>query len=219
MYTWATGSYSYTGPYGWQTTPPVDSTGLGGQTLWVATVNLSDSASNPQTEIVWSTAAVTAESYYGTASTTPGPSGASARIAYAVVSASLGAGATTPSSTPTSLQVTGDNLPTAGTWFPDITWQSTAPASLSAGQYLYQVDGLYNPATAINKTTWFGVPYLSSLKVGNLSAITANTGQLIVNDTIQVGTTGQYGANGVFITVNGIEIYNNNKIRVKLGLL
>lgn len=224
MYTWATGSYSYTGPYGWETSPPVDSTNLGGQTLWVATVNLSDSASNPQTEINWATAAITAESYYGTASTTPGPSGASARIAYAVVSANLGTGApnaaTTPSSTPNSLEVSGDNLPTVGTWFPGITWQSTAPASLSAGQYLYQVDGLYNPATTVNKTTWFGIPYLSSLKVGNLSAITANTGQLIVNDTIQVGTTGvQYGTNGVFITVNGIEIWNGTKLRVKLGLL
>jgi hypothetical protein len=186
-----------------------------GQTLWVATVNLSDSASNATSTINWTTASITAESYYGTngqpgtPSTTPGPSGASARVAYAVTT-------TTPSSSPSTVTVSGDNLPTTGSWFSGITWLTNPPASLDEGQFLYQVDGLYDPATAVNSTTWKGIPYLSALKVGNLAAITANTGQLIVTDTIKVGT-GASQTNGVLITINGIEIYNAGVLRVKLG--
>jgi hypothetical protein len=145
----------------------------------------------------------------GAPSTTPGPQGASARVAYAVTT-------TTPSSSPSSLTVAGDNLPTAGTWFPGVTWQTTSPASLTAGQSLYQVDGIYNPATGVNSTTWQGIPYLSALKVGSLSAITTNTGNLTVTDTIKVGT-GASTTNGVLITTSGIEIYNNSVLRVKLG--
>jgi hypothetical protein len=145
----------------------------------------------------------------GAVSTTPGPQGASARVAYAVTT-------TTPSSTPSSLTVAGDSLPTAGTWFPGVTWQTASPASLTAGQFLYQVDGLYNPAAGVNSTTWQGIPYLSALKVGSLSAITTNTGNLTVTDTIKVGT-GASTTNGVLITTNGIEIYNNSVLRVKLG--
>lgn len=208
-YTWSTSSYSYGGGNGWSTSPPTSTTGLGGQTLWVATVSISDSASNLQTTINWATASITAESYYGTASTTPGPAGASARVAYAITT-------TSPSSTPASVTVTGDALPTTGSWFTGITWQSNAPASLAEGQFLYQVDGLYNPATGVNSTTWQGIPYLSSLKVGNLAAISTNTGQLTVTDTIKVGSTSST-TNGVLITTNGIEIYNAGVLRVKLG--
>ncbi len=213
-YTWATSSYSYGGGNGWSATPPTSSVGLGGQTLWVATVSLNDSAANTQTTINWVTASITAESYYainGTPSTVPGPSGASARVAYAVTT-------TTPSSSPSTVTVSGDNLPTTGSWFSGITWQTNSPASLTEGQFLYQVDGLYNPATGVNSTTWQGIPYLSSLKVGNLQAISTNTGQLTVTDTIKVGV-GSSTTNGVLITTNGLEVWNNSKLRVKLGLL
>ena len=342
LYTWASGSYSYSGLNSWTTSPPTSSVGLNGQTLWVAVVNLSDSSVNLTTTINWVTASIVAESYYavngvtpvkgvdyfdgingtsikvqysannsswhdtplagdlyirtgtkangaadytygagvkfvpekgveyddgdpgissylhikysndngstftanggetvgdyigtytdstaadstsvssytwakikgepGAVSTTPGPQGASARVAYAVTT-------TTPSSTPSSLTVAGDSLPTAGTWFPGVTWQTASPASLTAGQFLYQVDGLYNPAAGVNSTTWQGIPYLSALKVGSLSAITTNTGNLTVTDTIKVGT-GASTTNGVLITTNGIEIYNNSVLRVKLG--
>jgi len=221
-YTWAavypTPNFSYGGTNGWSTSPPASSTGLLGQTLWVATVNLSDSVSNATSQINWVNASITAESYYGTngqpgtpgtPSTTPGPSGASARVAYAVTT-------TTPSSSPSTVTVSGDNLPTTGSWFSGITWQTNSPASLTEGQFLYQVDGLYDPATAVNSTTWRGIPYLSSLKVGNLQAISANTGQLTVTDTIKVGSTSNT-TNGVLITINGIEIYNAGVLRVKLG--
>ena len=57
---------------------------------------------------------------------------------------------------------------------------------------------------------------MSSLKVDNLQAISANTGQLTVTDTIKVGSTSNT-TNGVLITINGIEIYNAGVLRVKLG--
>ena len=77
---------------------------------------------------------------------------------------------------------------------------------------MYQVDGLYNPAT--NTTNWIGIPYLSSLKVGNLQAISANTGNLTVTGTITVfGNT----TSGLLIDGSGISIYNDSKLRVRLG--
>lgn len=106
-----------------------------------------------------------------------GQTGASARRAYVVVT-------TTPSATPASLTVAGDNLPTAGTWFANKTYTSSAPtAALAEGESLYQSDGVY---VSGGDTTW-GFPYLSTLKVGNLQAISANTGNLSVTGNIKGG--------------------------------
>ena len=64
-----------------------------------------------------------------------------------------------------------------------------------AGQNVYQIDGIYNPTT--NLTLW-AAPYLSTLKVGNLSAINANLGTItagtlnavtVNSSTINAGTT------------------------------
>jgi len=49
----------------------------------------------------------------------------------------------------------------------------TSPPSLVTGEYLYQTDGIYVVGT--NTITW-ATPYLSNLKVGSLSAISANLG-------------------------------------------
>lgn len=64
------------------------------------------------------------------------------------------------------------SLPAANSGGITGTWSSTVP-TLTAGQYLYQTDGIYDPAT--NQVAW-SIPYWSSLKVGSLSAITANLG-------------------------------------------
>jgi hypothetical protein len=63
------------------------------------------------------------------------------------------------------------------------TWSKTVP-TLSSGQFMYQVDGLYNPAT---DTVIWSIPYWSSLKVGTLSAIVANLGA-ITGGSIDIGT-------------------------------
>jgi hypothetical protein len=52
---------------------------------------------------------------------------------------------------------------------------------------LYQSDGIYDPTTG--NTVW-STPYISSLKVGTLSAITVNTGALTVQNTLTVSSTG-----------------------------
>jgi hypothetical protein len=49
----------------------------------------------------------------------------------------------------------------------------TATATLVDGQYMYQSDGILNSST--NTITW-GMPYLSNLKVGSLSALSASLG-------------------------------------------
>jgi len=217
-YTWATSSFNYTGGGGWSLSPPTSSSGLEGQTLWAAMVVLTDALGSSTITIDWTTAAIVAQSYYGVvgptgpASTQAGPTGnqgVSARVAYVVTQAPYA----TPASTPLNKAETGDVVPAVGTWFTGKTWLSNAPATaLAEGQYLYQVDGLYNPAT--NTTNWIGIPYLSSLKVGNLQAISANTGDLNVTGTIKVfGNT----TNGILIDSTGITIYNDSVARVRLG--
>jgi hypothetical protein len=62
-----------------------------------------------------------------------------------------------------------------------------------AGESVYQSDGVYSPTT--NNTVW-NVPYLSNLKVGQLSAISANLGTITTgqitnnsyNTTMQLGS-------------------------------
>ena len=106
-----------------------------------------------------------------------GQQGASARRSYTLTaSTSLGSG---------NFTYTGDVLPPAGTWGGG-TWSASASAP-AAGQTLYQSDGIYNPAT--NQTTWT-TPYVSSLKVGSLSAITVSTGALSVDGMLSVGAGG-----------------------------
>jgi len=89
-------------------------------------------------------------------------------------------------------------FPPFNTWGGAETWQSTPPV-IGAGEALFQSDGIYNPATT--QTTW-NVPYLSNLKVGSLSAITTNTGNLSVTGTVQAGSafisgTSMGGSGGV----------------------
>jgi hypothetical protein len=136
-----------------------------------------------------------------------GDTGASARRAYVVVTS-------TPASTPATVTSTGDALPSAGTWWgtvqAPVTWTSTAPsAALTAGQVLYQSDGVYTPGA---NTVW-GFPYISALKVGALSAITTNTGQL----TIANGDAAGYirGGNATTLTEGaGFFVDNSGYLRV-----
>lgn len=65
-------------------------------------------------------------------------------------------------------------------------WSYTTPTTIS-GENVWQSEGVYNPAT--NQTIW-EVPYLAALKVGNLSAISTNTGSLTVSGNITVGANG-----------------------------
>lgn len=221
-YTWATDSFTPT-PSGWSTT--ITSAPSPGFTLWSAIVTITDVATATTTTINWATASIVASGYSGTnGSTGPtgptgtigptgstgatgptggtGTTGASARIAYAKVTGS------SLNTTPTTYQTTGStSFPPFNTWGGSETWQGTVP-TFGAGESIFQTDGIYDPTT--NLTTW-GVPYLSSLKVGTLSAITANTGALTVQNTLTInslgsilgGQTGYNSGTGFFLGYSG----------------
>ena len=84
-------------------------------------------------------------------------------------------------STPTTITTTGSSsFPPDNSWGTGTIWQATAP-TITAGESVYQSDGIYSPTTS--NTVW-NVPYISALKVGSLSAITTNTGSLTVTGTL-----------------------------------
>lgn len=173
-YTWASGTFT-PNPSGW--TDTITTSPSPGYTLWAATVRLTDSATTTTSTINWTTASILAAGYAGSTGTT----GSSARICYSKTTLSSLA------STPTTITTSGSSsYPPNGSWGSDTVWQATPP-SIVAGESVYQSDGIYSPSTG--NTVW-NVPYLSALKVGTLSAITANTGALTVQDSITVSSTG-----------------------------
>jgi len=182
-YTWSTGGISAI-PSGWSATPGTAPSQ--GMTLWAARVFITDSATNSTTTFNWSSSAVVAVGYSGS-NGTAGTAGASYVTAYCA--SSTASTTTAPSATTgkTSLPATNSGGITG-------TWSATVP-SLTSGQYLYQSDGIYDPTT--NQVTW-SIPYWSSLKVGNLSAITANMGSINAGN-IDLGS----GATSWHVDANG----------------
>lgn len=142
-----------------------------------------------------------------------GATGAQARIAYGKFTNGF-----VPSASPSSNTKVGDTLPTAGYWGTQIgVWQTT-PFTLSTNESLFQTTGLFD--VTANQTVWVE-PYLSNLKVGNLAALTVNTGALTVSDTLSIstgsvsGTTmtgsgGQINSNGSFALGNSTGNINYN---------
>lgn len=128
-----------------------------------------------------------------------GSDGASSRICYAKSTS------TSLASTPTTYQTTGNaSFPPTNTWGGAETWQATPP-TLAVNEALFQSDGIYNPMT--NLTTW-NVPYLSNLKVGALSAITANMGTLTAGEII-VGSSPTIS--GTTMTGSGTHLYSDGR--------
>jgi hypothetical protein len=88
---------------------------------------------------------------------------------------------------------------------------------------LFQSDGIYNPATS--QTVW-NVPYLSNLKVGSLSAITANLGtitagsisgtSLTVGSSPAVSGTSMSGS-GAVINTNGTFAIGNSTTNISFN--
>jgi hypothetical protein len=131
-----------------------------------------------------------------------GSDGASSRICYAKSTSFALA------STPSTYQTTGPSgFPPTNTWGGSETWQATPP-TLNPNEALFQSDGIYNPTT--NLTTW-NVPYLSNLRVGALSAISADLGTITAGD-LSVGTTP--AISGTSMTGTGAHIYSNGQMVV-----
>ena len=176
-YTWSTGAFTPT-PASWSLAPPASPSP--GYTLWGATVGLVASATQTTSTINWTTATVSARGYAGNTGST-GTTGASARICYTKTTL------TSLDATPATITTTGSaSFPANGSWGAGTVWQATPPA-IVAGESVYQSDGIYSPTSG--NTVW-NVPYLSALKVGSLSAISANLGTITAGSVTGVTITG-----------------------------
>ncbi|STR27542.1 Uncharacterised protein [Janthinobacterium lividum] len=127
---------------------------------------------------------------------------------------------------PASVTVPGDAYPPVGTWGETRAWGAAVSSAPVAGQAWFQTNGTYDPI--INRTEW-SVPYLSYLKVGQLSALSAdlgsvNAGAININNRFIVdangGVTirGNYGLAGHVITSDATRVYDERGVlRVNLG--
>lgn len=204
-YTWATGSVG-TPPSGWTAAP---GTGTPGQTLWGATVPLLAAGTATTSPIDWTLAGISARGYAGEDGAT-GAAGTAARRAYVLTtSGTLGSGTvntTGSSSLPPSSSVFGSGL----------SWAAT-PSTPAVGEYLFQSDGLYNPAT--NNIAW-ETPYISALKVGNLAAISANMGSITAGNITLDSSGFIKGGSTAFNTGDGFWLgyhSGNWKLSIKYG--
>lgn len=165
---------------GWSLTPPTTTTTA---TYMISAIVNTTTPGTAFPIASWSTPVVVAQ--------LPAP-GATGQSVYRVYIAGTAA---TPPTTPTPGAA---NPPTS-----PVTW-STTPVSLSSGQTQYQSDGIM-PVNS--PTITWSTPYPSYLKVGSLSAITASTGALTVDNALTLGTNGYiatsgstgYGSSGVFL--------------------
>ena len=147
----------------------------------------------------------------GADSTVPGADGNdgnSARRAYARVPVAEG--------NPTAVTVTttgSTSFPPSASWGYAVTWTASDPLPSSTDS-LYQTDGIYNPTT--NQTVW-STPYLSSLKVGKLDAISVDAGTLTAGTLTGLTVTGgvvRTAASGQRVemagSTNDLKVYNSS---------
>ena len=128
-----------------------------------------------------------------------GAAGNSAARAYALYTGNPTVTGSAVVKTGSALPATTDFSPTSATSF------SSTVQTPSSGQAMFQSDGIYNPVT--NQTTW-GTPYLSNLKVGNLSAISADLGTITAGTV--TGATIRTAASGGRAEMNSsnMTVYN-----------
>lgn len=176
VYTWASGTLD-SAPANWYLAPPAPTPGF---TLYAAEVLLSNTNTSATDSVSWVAASILPVGQAGAT----GVQGAGARMAYTV----LASGSTLATGTRTSTGTA--SLPAANAWGGGETWSATAP-SYGANETVWQTSGVFNPAT--DTTTW-DTPFISALKVGSLSAISANLG------TITAGTINGITINGTTIT-------------------
>jgi hypothetical protein len=157
VYNWNTGAISAY-PSGWSGAAGAATTN--GYTLYQRNIVLTDTGLAATTSANWTNSSINTIGYRNDG--TIGIDGDSYRIAYIV---------TTSSTAPAQPEVT------TGTSSVPSGWSATATANLTDGQYMYQSDGLYSANTT--NITW-GIPYLSNLKVGSLSALAASLGTVDV---------------------------------------
>ena len=149
----------------------------------------------------WSTPVIVAQNG---AAGAPGATGTSAAVMYARIAGNpsavsgnvtvSGAGATRP----TTGTAAGSPAAVWGAAF-NVTWSAVDPTPTSNNS-LYVSDGIYN---GTNSTVW-STPYIGSLKVGSLEAITTSTGSLNVTGTFKSNTAAISGSTMAATTSGGI---------------
>lgn len=185
VYTWADGTFTIPGTQnGWLLVPGSPAQG---QKLYACSVSYTDNLTGAESPpITWNTSTAYIVGYAGIDGDDggpgpTGPQGASYVTAYARI-------ANNPTPVSGIITMSGNTLPSQSqsnaTWGLNVVWYSSDPNPASTNT-LYQADGIYDPYTG--NTTWT-TPYISSLKVGTLQAITANMGTLTAG-TINVGET------------------------------
>jgi hypothetical protein len=163
---------------------------------------LLDSATATTSTVTWSTATVSAVGYSGT-------NGASSRICY--TKTTLSALNTTPLTITTS---GSSSFPPNNSWGTGTVWGATAPV-IVAGEQVYQTDGIYDPTTG--NTVW-NVPYLSTLKVGSLSAISANLGSITSGNITLDSTSSIKGGQTAYNTGTGFFLgYSSSAYQFSIG--
>lgn len=188
MYQWATSAPAYTGeftytwntasisafPSGWTGTAPTPP-GTG-YSLYQRNIIISDLISATTSTSNWNTSTVNIMGYRNDG--TIGAQGDSYRIAYVVTTGVWSSPTAPTAAVSTAVAGSGDAAPTSTVTVGEIStlWSKTAPTvPLTDGQYMYQTDGILSSNTG--NITW-GTPYLSNLKVGSLSALSANLGSV-----------------------------------------
>ena len=133
-----------------------------------------------------------------------------ARSGFTVYTGTLG-------SSPATYTTTGNStFPPTGTWGGTEVW-SANPSTYTAGQNLWEIDGIYNPGT--NLTTWVA-PFIATLKVGSLSAITATLGTVtagtISGSNLYAGSTNPVidSVNHTVSSGSGITVNNDGTFAI-----
>lgn len=193
-FTWSTKTYN-TPPSTW-TSAAAAAPGTG-YTLYQVNLIVSDVSTATTTAINWANGTIGSIGFRQDGSI--GLTGDSHRTAYVVTTSGTAPGSVTAG--------TGDVVPTNGVASQVTGWSFTATSNLSAGQYMYQVDGTYTNGANI---VW-GNPYLSNLKVGSLEALSANMGSLtsgtITGALIRTAVSGKRVE--IDHSTNSMKIYND----------
>jgi hypothetical protein len=179
------------GTAGWSMTMPASSTT---PTYLITCQASTTTPATPVTLTAWTNPVIIAKNGSdGAASTVPGPAGDVAVFAYYVISSA---------SLPASPTITQNATPAFGTVAAYSTWYLQPKATLASSDWQFQISGT---KSAAGTYTWESslTGYLSTFKVGALSALSADLG------VINAGT----------ISTSGYGVFSGNSGSVVLGAL
>jgi hypothetical protein len=209
-YTWSSGQFTAPGtPNGWTLTPGAV---VAGSTLWGVKRVYADNSTDATTSISWT--GLTGPYPVGAAGTVGAP-GISARICFARFGSTI-LNPTSGTITTTGTTSVPSQTQSNSIWGLNTTWNDGADPNPNSTLTLWISDGVYNPTS--NQTTW-STPYIASLRVGQLSAITINTGNLNADGNITVSNLGSIkGGQTDFDTGNGFFLgYSGGTYKFSVG--